>query len=279
MIKELVDVFQYGFMQNALYAIIISSIICSIIGTYIVVRRLVFISDGIAHTIFAGVGISHYFGINITTGAFTSGVIAVLIFEILQKKLNERKDSIIGILLTAGMATGIIFIYITPGYTTDLFSYLFGNILMVSDKDIRMMYYFTIILVIWTVYYFQYIKSISFDEEFVKIIKLPVNYVNIIMLIFICFAIVILIKISGIILVIAMLIIPPSIANIFTFKFKNIMLLSVLISVIVSFAGLLLSFYHDLPSGATIVLTLSVIYLFVAVLNFFQMKIRRFKFS
>ncbi|MBP7654357.1 metal ABC transporter permease [Candidatus Dependentiae bacterium] len=265
------EILEYEFIQNALIAVLLLSICCGIIGTYIVIRRMVFISDGIAHTVFGGIGIAHYFKLNIFAGAFLFGIISTVLFEYIVKRFKERTDTIIGIILAAGMAVGVIFINLTPGYSGDLFSYLFGNILMVKRSELIFISVFNLILIIFTTVYFQVIKSISFDEDFAIISELPVKFIDFCMMIFITLSIILLIKAVGIILVIAMLTIPPSIANNFFNDLKKIMIFSVIIGMLFGIAGLYFSYIFDLPAGAIIIV--------IAALSYFLLFVKKIIFK
>ena len=230
---------------------------------------MVFISDGIAHSVFGGIGAAHYFGFNIYAGAFLSGIISSFLFEFIVKRFKERSDAVIGIILAAGMAAGIIFIYLTPGYTTDLFGYLFGNILMVSRAELIFIALFNILIIIFVVLYFQIIKTVAFDYDFSIICGLPVKKINYCMIILITSSIILLIKAAGIILVIAMLTIPPSIANKIFKDLKKIMISSIILGLIFGIAGLYFSFNFNLPAGAVIVVISALTYFFQLLICFF----------
>ncbi|HON56835.1 MAG TPA: metal ABC transporter permease, partial [bacterium] len=232
------EILQFEFIRNSIIAVILLSITCGIIGSYIVVRRMVFISDAIAHTVFGGIGIAHYFGFNIFAGAFVFGILAMIILELIIRYIKERRDSIIGIMLASGMAIGIIFIYLTPGYSTDLFSYLFGNILLITQNELIHIALLNIILLIFFVVYFNVLRAIAFDNDFAVVLKLPVQNINFAMTIFITIAIILSIKAVGIILVIALLTIPPSIASFFFNDLKKIIITSICLGILFGCCGL-----------------------------------------
>jgi len=255
------EILQFDFIQNAIMAVFLLSICCGIIGTYIVARRMVFISDGIAHAAFGGIGIAHFFKFNIFIGAFAFGLISTLITELVINRFKERKDTIIGIVLALGMAIGITFINLTPGYS-DLFGYLFGNILMVNKAELLYISIFNVILITFIAIYFQAIKTIAFDEDFAVVSGLPVKMLNVCMMIFITIAIILLIKAVGIILIIAMLTIPPGIANYFCKDLKKMIFISIILGIIFGFAGLYFSYNFDLPAGAVIIIVSAIAYFF-----------------
>lgn len=256
------DFFEYSLFVNSLLAAILASISCGIIGTYIVSRRIVFISGGISHASFGGIGIGYYLGINPLLGAAVFAVLSALGIENISKKTNINRDSAIGILWSLGMAIGLIFIYITPGYVPNLMSYLFGNILTVSLIDIYMMLGLSIIIVLFFIFNFRKILFISFDEEFSKTRRMPVTFINHILLSLAALTIVINIRVVGIILVISLLTIPQAIAKLFSNNFKTIMFYSIFFSLLSSISGLVISYNFNIPSGAAIIFA-SVLYFII----------------
>lgn len=251
---KMLEVFQYDFMRNATIAGLLAAVACGIIGSYVVLKRMVFISGGISHASFGGIGLGYFLGINPVLGALIFTVISSIGMGLLTKKTRLPEDTVIGILWAMGMALGIIFIDLTPGYTPDLFSYLFGNILLVSFFDLIIMLALNLIIVSTILLLFKEFLAISFDEEFAKVRGLPTTYLYLIMLCLIALTVVILIKIVGIILVIALLTIPASIARQFTYNLKKMMFIAIFLGVIFSFGGLLFSYILDLASGATTIL-------------------------
>jgi zinc transport system permease protein len=250
----MLEVFQYDFMRNATIAGLLAAVACGTIGSYVVLKRMVFISGGISHASFGGIGLGYFLGINPVLGALIFTVISSIGMGLLTKKTRLPEDTVIGILWAMGMALGIIFIDLTPGYTPDLFSYLFGNILLVSFFDLIIMLALNLIIVSTILLLFKEFLAISFDEEFAKVRGLPTTYLYLIMLCLIALTVVILIKIVGIILVIALLTIPASIARQFTYNLKKMMFIAIFLGVIFSFGGLLFSYILDLASGATTIL-------------------------
>jgi zinc transport system permease protein len=251
----LATVLQYEFLTNAVLAGILASIVCGIIGTYIVVRRIVFISGGISHAAFGGIGLGYYLGMNPVTGAIIFSVSAALGIGIVNRFVKQAEDTVIGIMWALGMAIGILFISLTPGYAPDLFGFLFGNILTVPRQDLYLMAGLNLLVIGITLLFYKDIVAISFDEEFATIQGRPVNFLHFLMLAVIGLTIVIVIKIVGIILVISMLTIPPAISLSYTKKLSSMMFLSVILGVFFSLVGLYLSYKYDLQSGATIILT------------------------
>lgn len=272
---ELPAIFAYQFVQHALLAALLMSVACGIIGTYIVARRMVFISGGITHASFGGVGIGYYLGFPPLAGAAVVAVLAALTTEQLTRKKTMRNDSIIAIMWSLGMAVGIIFVYLTPGYTPNLMSYLFGSIITVTATDLWFMLALAAGVVAFFTMYFEPILYVSFDEEFAKTRGVPVMRYNYLLIILVALTIVLSIRIAGIILVLSILTIPQNISNLFTNRFGHIMISSVAIGFFASLLGLFFSYILDIPSGATIIFILVVLYLlarWIKVVTFGRLK-------
>lgn len=264
------QLFQYQFFINASLAAVLASISCGIIGAYIVSRRIVFISGGITHASFGGIGIGYYMGFNPIVGAMIFSVISALGIEYISKKSNVREDSVIAILWSFGMAVGIIFIFLTPGYSANLMSFLFGNILTVTHLNLYMLLALNIIIIVIFLLMFKTILFVAFDEQYARAVKLPVETVNFLMITLVALTIVLNIRVVGIILVISLLTIPQTIANVFTKKFDQIILISIVIGLFGSFSGLFLSYYFDIPSGAAIIFFLVILFILAKIVKSLQ---------
>ena len=258
---DVAELFSYGFFRNAFLSALLMSVACGIIGTYIVSRRMVFISGGITHASFGGVGLGYFLGIPPLAGAAVFAVLAALVTENLTRRKIIRNDSIIAIMWSLGMAMGIIFVYLTPGYAPNLMSFLFGSIITVNSTDLWLMFTLALFVTVFFSVLYRPILYISFDELFARTRGIPVMLLNYILIILVALTIVLSIRIAGIILVLSILTIPQNIANLFTNRFGTIMIASVIIGFLGSFLGLLISYYLDIPSGATIIFTLVVMYL------------------
>ena len=258
---DIIELFTYGFFRNAFLSALLMSVACGIIGTYIVSRRMVFISGGITHASFGGVGLGYFLGIPPLAGAAVFAVLAALATENLTRRKIIRNDSIIAIMWSLGMAMGIIFVYLTPGYAPNLMSFLFGSIITVNSTDLWLMLALALFVTIFFSVLYRPILYISFDEPFARTRGIPVMLLNYALIILVALTIVLSIRIAGIILVLSILTIPQNIANLFTNRFSTIMIASVVIGFLGSFLGLLISYYLDIPSGATIIFTLVVMYL------------------
>ncbi|MEE4198742.1 MAG: metal ABC transporter permease [Bacteroidales bacterium] len=267
------ELFEYKFIVHSLLAGILASISCGIIGTYIVTRRMVFLSGGITHASFGGIGMGYYFGFNPVISAAIFAVFSALGIEFLSKKSDIREDSVIGILWSLGMAIGIIFVFITPGYAPNLMTYLFGSILTVSTLDIFLMVGVTAIIILIFLFFYRAILFVAYDQEFAQTHNVPVSFLNNLLISLVALTIVLNIKVVGIILVISLLTIPQSIANLFTNQFKNIMLVSIVIGLIGALMGLMISYKINIPSGASIIFSLVMFFLAAKLFQIIKQKI------
>ncbi len=269
--SEILQLFQYDFFINAVIAALLTSITCGIIGTYIVTRRIVFISGGITHASFGGIGIGYYLGINPVFGAAVFGVLSALGIEYLSKKTKVREDSAIAMLWSFGMALGIIFIFLTPGYAPNMTTYLFGSILTVSAEDLWFMGIFTVLLMLFFALFYRTIMLIAFDEEYARTHRMPVNTISYILIAYVALTVVVNIRVVGIILVLSLLTIPQTIANLFTDKFTKIIFLSIAIAFFGALTGLVSAYLFNIPSGASIIFVLVLMFGFartiVAIFN------------
>lgn len=270
MLAELYDLLSYTFFVNALFSAVLASVSCGIAGTYIVARRKVFIAGGITHASFGGIGLGYFMGINPVTGGAVFGILSALGIEFIAKKTEIREDSAIGIIWSFGMALGIIFIFLTPGYAPNLMTYLFGNILTVSISDLFYMLLLCLVLIMFFILFYRIILFISFDEDYARSHKVPVQFFNYLLIVLVALVIVLNIRIAGIILVISFLTIPQSTANLFTRDFRRIIFYAIAFGIAGSFLGLYISFRTNLPSGATIIFIFVIIYLLAWALKALQ---------
>ena len=277
---EFLEIFNYAFMRNALIVGILSSICCGIIGTYIVNKKMVFISSSISHASYGGIGIGVYL-IYFFKLPLNDPLIFGLIFSILSGVLililkdffGVNGDLGIGIMMSFGMAIGIIFSFMTPGYQAEMSTYLFGNILLSNSMNIISLLILDIITIIFFVIFYKAIVYSSFDENFYKLYGVPVKFVNYFMITIISSAIIINIKTIGIILIISILTIPQATAAIIARKYSVIIYLSILFSFLGILFGLLFSYIFNIPSGPAIIVALIVIMLIVKVGAFVKGKI------
>ncbi len=244
----------YSFMQNAVIAAVLASIACGIIGSYVVVKRIAFISGGIAHAVLGGMGIAYFFGARPLLGAIPAALLFALIIGWVSLHVKTREDATIGALWAVGMAVGIMFIYKTPGYAKDLPSYLFGNILMVSRGNILLLLILDVVIIVAVVVFYKAFMAVCFDEEFARLQGLRVEALYMLLLCLIALSVVILVQVVGIVLVIALLTLPAAIAGQWTSGLRAMILGACGAALLFTLSGLVVSFPHDLPAGATIVL-------------------------
>lgn len=247
------EALQLEFMRQAVVASVLISILCGILGSYVVVNRISFISGGIAHAAYGGVGLSLFLGIPILLGTSIFSLCIGILVGYLSFKERARADTIIGVLWAAGMAVGIFFLEFTPGYKGDVLSYLFGNILLVSRDDNIALLILVVLISSIVVYYFKEFMAISFDRDFSIVIGIPAKRLYILLICLIALGIVATIKIIGLLLVVALFTIPPYIAERFVNTLGKIMVLSGLLTILFCVAGLHISFRLNLPAGATII--------------------------
>ena len=249
----MLDLLNYTFFQHALLGSLFASIACGIIGTYIVTRRLVFISGGITHASFGGIGIGLYMGISPLLSAAVFSVLSAFGVEWLSKQKDIREDSAIAVFWTFGMAIGIIFSFLSPGFAPDLSAYLFGNILTINTTDIGILAGLSILLTAFFACFLNPIIYIAFDREYARSQRIPVVFFEYILMMFIALTIVACLRIIGIVLVISLLTLPQMTANLFTHSFKRIIWLSIGIGYASCLGGLFLSYQMQVPSGAAII--------------------------
>ena len=250
------NIFEYTFVVRSLLGALFASITAGLAGTYIVSRRLVFLSGGITHASFGGIGLGYYLGINPVVGAALFGLGSALGMEYMSARGKMREDSAIGILWALGMAIGIIFIYLTPGYAPNLMSYLFGSILTVTNGDLIALGIISAVLIIYTALFYRTLLYISFDENYARTFTRHVNLFKYISVGLTGLAIVLNIRMAGVIMILALLTIPANIIMLFTRKYLQIILLSTVVSFISISAGFAISWFTNLPTGATIVTVL-----------------------
>jgi len=252
---------QFDFMRNALVAGLLVSVACGIVGTYVVVNRIVFISGGIAHTAYGGIGLGYLLGFNPVYGAVGFSLLAALGMAWVQRRTRQRADTIIGVMWAVGMALGIILIDLAKGYKADLMSYLFGSILAVPRADLWLMLTLDVIIVAVVTLFYKELLVISFDETFAEISNIPVERLYMLLISLIALTVVMMMRVVGLIMVIAMLTIPAAIAAQFTRDLKRMMGIAIALGALFSLVGLWLSYALDLTSGATIILVAGSTYL------------------
>ncbi len=263
------ELFQYHFFLKAILAAVFASISCGIIGGYIVSRRIVFISGGITHASFGGIGLAFFLGFNPLLGAALFAIFSAVGIQFFTKVADIREDSSIAIWWSMGMALGIIFVFITPGYTPNLMSYLFGNILTVTSLELWWMAALNIAIIAFFALFFSKILYIAFDEEYARAAGLPVALFNYLTMILIALTVVLNIRVVGIILILSLLTIPQATANLYTNDFKKLLIYSTLFALLGTISGLFISYFLDIPSGAAIIFTLVITFGLLRVVKYF----------
>jgi len=257
----LLDVLQFEFMRNALLAGLLISLACGVIGSLVVIKRIVFISGGIAHAAYGGIGLGYFLGINPVLGAILFSLLAASGMGVVQRKTVERTDTIIGAMWAIGMALGITFVDLTPGYKDNLMSYLFGSILTVPRIDLWIMLGVDLLILLLATLFYKELLAVSFDETFATVQNVPVGAIYVILLTLIGFTVVMMMQVVGLIMVIALLTMPAAIAAQYARGLKRMMVGATALSVLFTVVGLLLSYYLNLTSGATIILVSGAAYL------------------
>lgn len=252
---DLIDPLKYDFMRNALAAGVAAALLCGIIGIYIVLNKIVFISDGIAHAAFGGIGLGYFLGYDPLAFGVASAVVTAIGIGAVSSRSKVSEDTAIGVFLATGMALGIMFLSLAQGYGRDLFGYLFGNILAVTRWDVAIICALTIVVVVIVIALYKELLVLSFDPIYGEAVGLPVQRLRLLLLCMVAFTVVVLIKIVGIILLIALLTIPGAISRQHLKGMPEIMAGAIILGIVFVIIGLAVSYFLNVPSGATIILT------------------------
>ena len=271
----MLEALQFEFMRNALLAGLLASIICGVIGTFVVVNRIVFISGGIAHAAYGGIGLAFFFGFSYLIGILGFSLLVAAIMAAVSLKTRQRADTIIGVLWAVGMALGVILLDLTPGYNVDLMSYLFGSILTVPTSDLWLMLIIDGLVVLTVSYFYHDLVSLSYDEEFAQVRGVPTRILYFLLMAMIALSVVMVIQVVGLILVIALLTIPPYISEKFSGSLLEMMFYSVLLNVFFTTVGLWVSYTFNLTSGASIIMVAAMCFFISILLERLRPKRRR----
>ena len=264
------DILNYTFFQHALLGVMFVSLASAIIGTYVVSRRMVFITGGITHACFGGLGLGFYLGANPIAIAGAFAVASAVGVEWMANRYKVREDSAIGVVWALGMALGTIFIFLSPGYVPELTSFLFGNVLTITTTDIVMFAIFLAILLLFFTAFYHPIVSCAFDRDFATTRALPANAINMAMTVMIAVCIVLTIRLIGIMLLMSLLTMPQMIAELFTIRLRPMMAISAAVSRTCSVLGLFCSYWIAVPASATIVLLLISAYILARIAKRFN---------
>lgn len=249
----MIDALQFEFIRNALFAGLLASVICGVVGTLIVVNRLVFLSGGIAHSAYGGIGLAFYMGWPYMLGATSFAFASSMVMAAVSLKSKQRADTIIGVMWSVGMATGILLLDMTPGYNVDLMSYLFGSILSVPGSELISMGCLTVGILLLIFFFYDDLLAMSYDEEFAQVRGVAVRPLYFMLIGTVAITVVIVVQVVGLILVIALLTIPPYIAEKYTKSLLQMMLLSCFLGMGFIAIGLWGAYRYDLTSGAAII--------------------------
>lgn len=249
----MIEALQFDFMQNAVMAALLASVICGIIGSLVAVNRLVFLAGGVAHASYGGVGLAFFLGLPVlpVTLCFALAVSVLMAWVTLHMK--DRSDTVVGVMWAAGMALGIILMDLTPGYNVDLMSYLFGSILAVSDADVRLMAVLAAVVLVLVIGLFRSFQVMSFDEAFARARGVPVTLLHFLLLAMVALCVVMIIRVVGLILVIALLTIPSFIAGRRARSLAGMMIGGAVLASFFCLTGLAFSYSLNLTSGASII--------------------------
>lgn len=280
MSEFLIDLQQHGFLQNALLTGLLASVACGVIGTYVVVRRISYIAGGIAHSVLAGLGAAIYLkrvynwgSLEPVYGAIVVAIASAIIIGLVSVKARQREDTVISALWAVGMAIGIIFISMTPGYSEELMGYLFGNILLVSTGELWMLAALDAIIVILGLLFYNQFLAVCFDQEFARLRGLNVEFFYLLLLTLAALTVVILATVVGIVMVVALLTLPVGIAAIFSRSLWLMMIISTLLCALFTTSGLAISYAPDYPAGATTIIIAGLAYLLAITLRWLRERV------
>lgn len=252
--------FEFRFLQHALLACVLASLGCGIMGSYVVVKRISFLSGGIAHAVLAGMGIAWFLQASPLLGAIIAALVTAVLIGWIKLRWRQDEDVLIAAFWSSGMALGILFISRTPGYNTDLMTYLFGNILLVGRQDLYMMFGLDLVIILSVMVFYRQFLAAAFDEEFARLRGINVELVYILLLCITALTIVLLIQVVGLILVMALLVLPAATARLISPSIPRMMLFAVIISLLCSSGGLVFAYQLDLPAGATMIVIAALVY-------------------
>lgn len=261
---------QQNFLLYALLAGWLASLGCGVMGSYVVVKRIGYLAGSIAHTVLGGMGFAYYLGVNPLYGALISAILAALLIGWVSLKYKHQEDTLTGALFALGMATGVLFISQTPGYNVDLMSYLFGNILMVTEQQLLWMGVADAIILLLVVIFYPIFQALCLDEEFAHLRGISVAFFYMLLLCMVAITVVLLIQVVGLILVIALLTLPAAIASQYAGRLVHMMVGASCLGVFFTSGGLVVSYEYDLPAGASMVVLAGVVYLLSSFITYLK---------
>ncbi|MDE6331022.1 MAG: metal ABC transporter permease [Muribaculaceae bacterium] len=259
--NEITIYLQYDFFRYALCGVVLISMCAAIIGTYIISRRLVAISGGVTHACFGGLGLGYFLGVSPVAMAAAVAVLASTGVEWASSRFRIREDSAIAVIWALGMAVGVLFVFLTPGYVPELNSFLFGNILTINRSDLLAFAVYAVVLAVFLAWRYRMIVACAFDRDFARVSGLPVRFITYSMTVLVAVCIVLTIRLVGVMLLMSMLSLPMMTAEIWSRRFGPMMLWSMIISVVTSVAGLVAGTLVDVPCSALIVLAMAAVFI------------------
>ncbi len=263
----MLQLFEYQFFIYAVIGVVLISVGAAVIGTYIITKRLVAISGGVTHACFGGLGLGYYLGMNPVVMAAVFAIGSSLGVEWASSRFRLREDSAIAVIWALGMAIGVLFVFMSPGYVPELNSFLFGNVLTISRGDLWAFAIFTAVLLAFYAWKYKQIVACAFDMDFARVMGLPTRFINYTMTVFVAVCIVLTIRLVGVMLLMAMLSLPIMTAEIFARRYGTLMLVSVGVSLVCSLGGLLAGAMADVPCSAFIVLINAAVFIAAKVLK------------
>ena len=261
MVDNILAILSYQFIQNAIWASVLSGIACGITGTFVVVKKINYLAGGIAHAVMGGVGIAYYLNVDPLAGALVFALLSAFFIGSVKLHFRQNEDTMIGAMWATGMAIGIIFMYLTPGYNANLLSFLFGNILMVSRENLFILAALDLTVIIIVAIFYRQLIYVAFDEEYAALRDIRVDFISLLLLAMVALTVVILIQAVGLILVIALLSLPAAIARVYVKSVGRMILYAICLGIFFSLAGLYLSFLLNIPSGASIIVIAGIGYM------------------
>ncbi len=257
-------------VQRAIATALLASVACGVVGTFVVVRRITYLAGGIAHCVLGGMGAAVFlrasypqqFGwLEPIYGAIAAALIAAAVMGVVSMKFRQREDTVISALWAVGMASGVLLLYLAPGYQQDMMGYLFGSISIVAAKDLWLIAALDVVVVGISVVFYRQLQAVCFDEEFARTRGLRVGFYYMLLLCLTALTVVLLVTVVGIVMVIALLTLPVAVAGQWARRLWKIMVLSAGISAALSIAGLAVSYSPGLPAGPTTIILAGATYI------------------
>ncbi len=272
---------EHQFVRNAVIAGVLISVAAGVIGAYVVARRITYLAGGISHSVLGGMGIAYYCSIvyglvwfTPMVGAYIAALISAILIALVSMKAKAREDTVIGAMWAIGMAIGVIFMTITPGYNRDLMGYLFGNILLVSSSELLMIGIVDVVVVACGLLLYNQFQAVCFDQEFARTRGVQVDWYYLLLICLTALTVVMLMTVVGVVLVIALLTLPAAIAGRFSTTIAGTIIRGVIVSLVVVLSGLVLSYSADLPAGAVIVVLAGIWYIIVSLWQWLAVRLK-----